>query len=558
VPTKRVIVELSFNQYLGSMAAAAQTDQTVGLDTTSVPEISGVDFDEEFSPIAIPGRNLRAQSESVYAPAPFDLTVEPEASTYIVRAEVDENRIDDLRENEQVMGVFSDPVIEPFIVCPGDPAVGSDADVEKLLCTASMRSIGMDGLGVMVAIVDTGVNMAYLNSVGKNPTFDAHRSWAYAPGLTPGSMPIDHGTMVAYDTCIAAPKCTLLDIALLRRATLPTLLSDAVRAYRHLLDIMLELRGPGDSRSLVVNNSWGMFDPAHDFPPGTPGNYSDDPNHPFSRIVGDLEQAGADILFAAGNCGANCPDARCAATANTIYGANGHPSVLCVAGVDTTKARVGYSSIGPGRLTVNKPDLSGYTHFRGSGVYSADGGTSAATPVVAGVVAAIRSKRPYNPSNPITHPAAIRALVTLTAEDLGTAGYDLEHGYGVVNGCELQLRFDPICQRFPELCRPIRPPFPPIPIVDICQRFPWLCRDLPPLPRPIPRPPVPPGPGPDPSPWQSSGVYTSSSDLGQTGMFGGQMPDPVEVAYVVGYRDGLGAYPSKSEHGTTDCGCGSE
>lgn len=191
-----------------------------------------------------------------------------------------------------------------------------------------------------------------------------------------------------------------------------------------------------------------------------PGNYSDNPNRPFNRIVANFERAGADILFAAGNCGEDCPDGRCrGVTGNAIYGANGHPSVLCVAGVDTTKVRVGYSSTGPGRLTRNKPDISGYTHFRGSGVYPVDGGTLAPTPVVADVVAAVRSKRPFDPSNPSTHPAAIPSLVTSTAEDFGSAGYDFEHGYAVVDACKLQERF--------------RPPTPPS---DICKRYPWVCQ----------------------------------------------------------------------------------
>jgi hypothetical protein len=35
-----------------------------------------------------------------------------------------------------------------------------------------MHKCGMDGSGVLVAVVDTGVNMAYLNSQGKNPSFN--------------------------------------------------------------------------------------------------------------------------------------------------------------------------------------------------------------------------------------------------------------------------------------------------------------------------------------------------------------------------------------------------
>jgi hypothetical protein len=231
-----------------------------------------------------------------------------------------------------------------------------------------------------------------------------------------------------------------LDIALLLtqekgETVMSGYLSDAVLAYRHLLDIMLAPQRPGECRSLVVNNSWGMFHPSWDFEVNHPGNYSDNPNHPFNRIVGALERAGADILFAAGNCGADCPDFRCQGVTNmAIYGANSHPQVLSVAGVDTQKNRVGYSAIGPGRLAPLKPDISGYTHFKGSGVYAADGGTSAASPVVAGVVAALRSGLPYNVSRPETFPAAVRNMVTKTAEDRGLIGYDFEYGWGIVNG----------------------------------------------------------------------------------------------------------------------------
>jgi subtilisin family serine protease len=151
-------------------------------------------------------------------------------------------------------------------------------------------------------------------------------------------------------------------------------------------------------------------------------------------IVASLEAAGADILFAAGNCGRDCPDGRCRfAATQPICGANSHPSVLSVAGVDTRKRRVGYSSQGPGRLDPDKPDLSAYTHFRGSGVYSSDGGTSAACPVAAGVVAAVREKYPSS----VLSPAELRALLFKTAEDLGGTGFDHDFGWGVIDGTAL-------------------------------------------------------------------------------------------------------------------------
>src|SRR2546426_12390427 len=45
-------------------------------------------------------------------------------------------------------------------------------------------------------------------------------------------------------------------------------------------------------------------------PIGSPENYSANPDHPFNQVTGALVAAGADVFFAAGNCGAGCPDGR--------------------------------------------------------------------------------------------------------------------------------------------------------------------------------------------------------------------------------------------------------
>ncbi len=451
--TRRLIVELRHSEGRKEQAdAALAAPEYRTFDTRSAPSAAELTWDESFPPVELPAtvdtttgpvnaRDVRPR---------FELSADSTAATYLVRATVDEDNleaaVDNAMSSSAVVGVYADVRIEPQLICPGDPALGDDSDVERLLCTNAMRECGLDGSGVMVAIVDTGINLAHLNAKGKNPGFDPARSWVPQPGLTPGALPVGHGTMCAYDACIAAPNCTLLDIALLKStkqggSVMEGLLSDAVLAYRHLLDIMEAPKRPGEGRSLVVNNSWGMFHPSWDFPVGHPGNYSDNPNHPFNRIVGVLDRAGADILFAAGNCGPDCPDGRCrGVTANAIYGANSHPQVLCVAGVDTDKNRVGYSSVGPGRLTDKKPDIASYTHFKGSGVYAADGGTSAATPVAAGVIAALRTKIPFDETKPETSPAAVRNMVTKTAEDHGLLGYDYEYGWGIINGCELAKR----------------------------------------------------------------------------------------------------------------------
>jgi hypothetical protein len=56
---------------------------------------------------------------------------------------------------------------------------------------------------------------------------------------------------------------------------------------------------------------------------------------------------------------------------------------------------------------------------------------------VAGVVAAVRSKRPFRPGVASTSPAAIRQLFQTTALDRGAPGWDIEYGYGIINSCRL-------------------------------------------------------------------------------------------------------------------------
>lgn len=441
--TRRVLIELRHSPTMQDAAAAGGLGAARG-DLDAVAATSGIRFDPGYGVVELPRDGAAAASRELNAA--FAVDGLDDLSTYLVRGEVDENALEiagmAMRDRPDVIGIYADGPIAPMQICPGSPPLGTDADVERLLDVNTLRAKGMDGRNVAVAIVDTGLNIAFLQSRGKPAHFDAARSWTPDPTTqTPGDLPVDHGCMCAFDAMIGAPECTLLDIAVLLSeapgsTVMEGLLSDAVRAYGHLHTVSTRPDWPYSA--LVVNNSWGMFHPSWDFPVGHPGNYSDNANHPFNRIVGTLERAGSDILFAAGNCGRECPDGRCQGLTNAgVFGANSHPQVTCVAGVDTARERVGYSTSGPGRLMRSKPDVCGFTHFAGSGVFTADGGTSAATPVVAGLVAAVRTRLPYEASKIVTHPAAMRWLLLRTADDLGAAGFDFDHGHGVVNGHKL-------------------------------------------------------------------------------------------------------------------------
>ena len=398
----------------------------------------GFAFDLAYDPVQVPTPIAPERGANRFAlDQPLDFAFDVDDPTFVVRGTIPDDDAENralliAASDPKITGVFSDPRIATLLTCGDSPAVGNSDDVAEQLAVGELETRGLDGSGVRVAVVDTGINMSFLKTRERNPRIDGGESWTPA-GVSsrPGEHQPAHGTMCAYDVGIAAPNATLLDHAVLLStrqggSRIDGLLSDAVAAYGRLLSLYSTA---GRVSSLVVTNSWGLYSPAWDFPVGHLSNYTDNPRHTFNVIVSSLEAAGADILFAAGNCGRDCPAPDCAFREQSIVGANSHPRVLSVAGVDTRKVRVGYSSQGPGRLAANKPDISAYTHFAGSGIKPIDTGTSTACPVAAGVVAAVRTKYPAS----LITPSELRALMIKTAEDLGGLGFDFDHGWGLVD-----------------------------------------------------------------------------------------------------------------------------
>src|SRR5262245_57135721 len=198
---KQILVEMKAKGGSRPFSAAAVATPVNG----AMPAVPGFTPDTSFKPLPIVeaevprlGFALSALDEDDDAPS------EPRESTYLVRGKLEadadpESVAAKLKQQANVVEVYADVAIQPALICPGDPALGSDANVEALLAVPQLRRRCMDGSGVTVAIVDTGINLAYLNSRGKTPNFNLAKSWVPQPGLTPGSLPVDHGTMCAYD-----------------------------------------------------------------------------------------------------------------------------------------------------------------------------------------------------------------------------------------------------------------------------------------------------------------------------------------------------------------------
>ncbi|MEU6781831.1 S8 family serine peptidase [Nonomuraea angiospora] len=435
----RVLIQLRPSPDL--VAAVADPDQSA--TTADVADgLPGVELDTAYVPVAVARPVPIAGGDPLSLNQPLDFSLAAEDASVLVRGTISDDELASrvtllpaLRPD--VVGVYADPVIATTRTCGGDPPVGTWHDVERLLNVPGLSAEGLDGSGVALAVLDTGINAAHTaRQLGRGVTLDAERSWS-PQGVSgkAGEFEVDHGTMCAFDTLIAAPQASLIDIPVLLStrpggSALDGLLSDAVSAFAHLRTVLAAQ--PAETRALVVSNSWGSFSPEWDFPVGHPGNYSDNAAHPFNLMVAELDRAGADVLFAAGNCGTQCPDGRCVYPNRPIVGANSHPKALSVGGVDINGERVGYSSQGPGRLTARKPDFCAYTHFSGSKAFGddePDSGTSAATPVAAGLVAAVRTLWPSTRLSP----TQLRALLRRTAEDRSEVGFDYDYGYGNVD-----------------------------------------------------------------------------------------------------------------------------
>ncbi|MBT2324600.1 S8 family serine peptidase [Variovorax paradoxus] len=339
-------------------------------------------------------------------------------------------------------GFFADPPIGPRLTCGTSRAVGDAADVQTRLDTRALQFNGLDGNGVAIAVIDTGIYIPHLEqALGFIVNRDSANSWAPGSVATPAFWHrLGHGTMCAYDALLVAPQATLLDYAaLLGRVdrSVQVTLVPMIVAYSKLLYLWKISSSPRiNFPALVISNSWGIYHSSLDFPPDHPGRFIDNPCHPFRLLVWFLTRlARADVVFAAGNCGVDCPAPSCLRqTSRTIHGASAYPEVLTIGGCDVNYGITGYSSRGPaiaGMPDPYKPDVVAYAHFHGSeagGRKRPDTGTSASCAIAAGAVAAIRTRL-----QPLSKPpAALNVVLRQTAQSFPSGSWNIDYGHGVL------------------------------------------------------------------------------------------------------------------------------
>lgn len=349
---------------------------------------------------------------------------------------------------ESICGVqlFSDPCLQTTCAvkpaCAQHPARGDVSMVHRALRRDLFAQHGLHGEGVLLAIVDRGIDGDWLDHhTRRSGVVNRGDSWSWRNAASAaGGYPFGHGTRSAFNALQMAPRATILDCPILSfdRCTLQwqNRLGAAFRAYQHLSAHFVASRSSGTASAMVVNNSWYVM--SDDFPAGHCGRYVDNPRHPFNQKVIELAKLGADIVFAAGNCGCECADPVCPEnTTLPIMGANALRHVLTVAACDLGRLRCGFSSRGPGirSMARNKPDLAGYSHFLsanflelGDVLCKADSGTSTACPIVSGCIAALRTK--LSPQQ--VAPRELFGILRKSADRIGKR-WNPEYGQGIVN-----------------------------------------------------------------------------------------------------------------------------
>jgi subtilisin family serine protease len=338
--------------------------------------------------------------------------------------------------------------------CTGDATDSIFADrsaAERLLGIDYLRQqANTTGKGVNVVIVDQGIDSQELGA-SYGGGWRVGNALPGSPVPVPGSVRRPHGMMIAHNILKVAPEATLFDMPLVptKISNIQAFLSFADAAYSKMeIDIGLwATKFPGP---WIVVNPWGIFDRKSEHPLG---HYTENPHSHFNVLVANAVMRNIDVVFAAGNCGQFCPDNRCGdrdrGPSRSIWGANSLERVLTVGAVRSDGMWLGYSSQGPGqlRLGLNKPDLCAASQFcEDEDAFSINTGTSAATGLTAGIVAALRSRW----SSTVVSPHQLNLILNQTARKPPAAQWNniARHrlGHGVLDS---RAAFNQLKTQFP-------------------------------------------------------------------------------------------------------------
>lgn len=328
-----------------------------------------------------------------------------------------------LADHPAVESIRADFVIS----APPQPANGATLPEWNIEATGApeLWALGFTGQGVVVANMDTGVDLNHPDLTGR--WRGGSNSW-YDPNNEHPTLPHDHdghgtqtmGLMVGGDAGGSAigmaPGAQWLAVKIFNDQG-EAALSVIHLGYQWLLDP--DGDPLTDDAPDIVNNSWGMIDT------------QDSCVQEFFPDIQTLKSAEIAVVFAAGN------DGPGPATSSSPANNSGSFSVGATDFFDTV---ADFSSRGPSAcgnevfptvtapgVSVRTSDLTAPFGLPSPDPYANPSGTSFAAPQVSGAMALLRS------ASPAATIAQVENALKQSAWDLGMAGPDHDYGYGFIN-----------------------------------------------------------------------------------------------------------------------------
>jgi uncharacterized repeat protein (TIGR01451 family) len=290
----------------------------------------------------------------------------------------------------------------------------------------AQQALGLDGKGVVVANLDTGVDWQHPALIkqyrGYNPHGPAVHSgnWYVVTG-EPYSYPgdgIGHGTHTMGTMVGDDGQGNRTGVAPGARWIAVKLFANDGSTYESWIHAAFQwILAPNGDPALapdIVNNSWGS---------------NSSTNENLRPDVIALRAGGILPIFSAGNSG---PAAR------SVNSPASYPEAFAVGAVDYDKSVASFSSRGPSPWEEIKPQVSApgvnvRSTFPGGG-YAFSSGTSMAAPHVAGLAALLLS------AHPGMSPSELETILVNTAQPLGSEVPNNDTGWGLINAYAAGLK----------------------------------------------------------------------------------------------------------------------
>jgi subtilisin len=281
----------------------------------------------------------------------------------------------------------------------------TDAELEaawgvKRIGAGVVHDNGFTGAGVIVAILDTGVEYTHpqLSQAFSPPYY----GYDFVNG---DANPIDdegHGTHVAGTIAAADDGVGVVGVA-------P---GASLLAYK-----VLDETGSGYMSWVIAGIDQAVEDDADVINMSLSGSAS----ATLEAACQAAYDQGVVLVASAGNSGN--PPGR----GDNVEAPAEYPSVIAVSATDDADERPRWSSTG-NALELAAPGVDVYSTYLNGG-YATGSGTSMSAPHVTGTVALLIG----TDTQGVWTPDAVRSALIASAEDLGAPGWDTKYGYGLVN-----------------------------------------------------------------------------------------------------------------------------